>query len=285
MLIYARDQGWRGNYPSKLLQELGLPGITHHPGYQLRIETLGTFQVWRGDQLIPYNGWRRDKTRQLFQLLITYRHSTLDRDQFCEFLWPGVEPETAKRNFKVALSTLYNVLEPKRLPGSESAYILREGTIYGIRPGADIWLDADHFITAVNQSRNLLDVGVDQAGKKLSHALNLYQGDYLPDTRYETWAAMEREHLAVLFLQTADSACDYYLKQESFDDVIDLCKRILAQDNCWERAYRYMMQSYHGLGDHGQIARTYQQCVETLRGELDVSPSPETIALYEHLTS
>jgi len=285
MLIYARDQGWQGKYPSKLLQAIGLPEIIYHPGFQLRIETLGIFQVWQGEQLIPYNGWRRDKTRQLFQLLITNRHSPLDRDQFCEYLWPGAEPETAQRNFKVALSTLYNVLEPDRVPGSESAYIIREGTIYRIRPNADIWLDADNFIEVADESRDLLEKDPDLAGITMCQALDLYQGEYLPDTRYETWAAMEREHLAVLFLQTADSACDIYLKRESFDDVIGLCQRILAQDNCWERAYRYLMMAYHGLGDHGQIARTYQQCIETLRKELDVAPAPETTSLLKQLTS
>ncbi len=285
VLIHARINGWQGTYPAKLLGNLGLADIRYHPGYQLRIETLGAFQVWRGDLLIPYNGWRREKTRQLFQLLITYRDTPLDRDQFCEYLWPGAEPETAQRNFKVALSTLYNVLEPGRAPGSESAYVLREGTVYGLRPGADISLDVDQFKAAIAATKNGPAVDPDRTVENLSRALDFYRGEYLPDTRYETWAAMEREHLAVYFLQTADYACEIYLKQNAFQAVIDLCQRILAQDNCWERAYRYLMTAYHHLGDHGQIARTYQQCTDTLQAELDVSPAPETITLFQQLTS
>jgi DNA-binding SARP family transcriptional activator len=67
-------------------------------------------------------------------------------------------------------------------------------------------------------------------------------------------------------------------------NTLDLCQRILLQDNCWERAYRYQMLAYEKLGDHGQIARVYQRCVQVLQEELDVTPSPETRALFRELT-
>jgi DNA-binding SARP family transcriptional activator len=44
------------------------------------------------------------------------------------------------------------------------------------------------------------------------------------------------------------------------------------------------MLAYDGLGDRGQVGRTYQRCVQTLREELDVSTAPETQALYGQLT-
>jgi DNA-binding SARP family transcriptional activator len=284
LLILARDQGWQGTYPAKLLNALKLTDIQFHPGYQLRIETLGTYHVWRGDRPIPYKGWRRDKARQLFQLLVTYRDSPLDRDQICEFLWPGTEPKAAQRNFKVALSTLYNVLEPAREAGSESAYIVREGTVYGIRPGADIWLDADDFNVNIEVAEKHIQSDPEHAQTLLNQALQLYQGEYLPDARYETWAAVEREHLSVLFLRAADQSCETGIKEGAFEEVIHLCGRILVQDNCWERAYRYLMLAYDKLGDHGQVARTYQRCVETLQEELEVTPSPDTEELYKQLT-
>jgi len=73
------------------------------------------------------------------------------------------------------------------------------------------------------------------------------------------------------------------LTEARYDEAIELCQRILDQDNCWERAYRNLMVAYHKLGDRGQVARAYQRCVETLREELDVAPAPETAALYARL--
>jgi len=74
------------------------------------------------------------------------------------------------------------------------------------------------------------------------------------------------------------------LKDERYVETIDVCQRILSQDNCWERAYRHLMLAYDRLGNRGQVARIYQRCVQTLGKELDVSPSPETEKLYQNLT-
>jgi DNA-binding SARP family transcriptional activator len=283
LLIHARQQGWECAYISRLLQTIGLPQIGLHPGYQLRIYTLGGFQVWRGAQLVPAHGWRREKTRQLLQLLITYRHSPLDREQILEHLWPGADPEVTGRNFKVVLNTLFNVLEPGRTPGSDSAYILREGSVYGLRPEADVWIDAAIFSENLQQADTLKDKQSEKAFELLEEAVLLYQGEYLPDARYEDWAAGEREHLVSQFLRAADRLCELYLAKKQLDETIDLCQRILTLDNCWERAYRHLMIAHSRLGDHGQIARTYQRCKQLLDQELGVSPSEETESLYQAL--
>ncbi len=274
LLIYAREKNWERAYIAQLLEKLNLSGIQQHPGYRLRIQTLSAFQVWRGNEIIPARGWRREKSKQLFQLLLTYRKTPLDRDQICEHLWPDADPATAQRNFKIALNTLYQVLEPEREPGSTSSFILRDGTRYHLRPDADIWLDAEEFIkNASSASPDLLQ-----------EALALYRGEYLPDTLYESWAAEERERLASIFLESADALTEHYLAEERYTDVIELSQRILAQDNCWERAYRHQMLAYDALSDRGQVGRTYQRCKQTLHDELDVNPAPETEELYKKLT-
>lgn len=276
LLLLARQCGWESAYIAQLLEDLNLTGLELHPGYQLRIQTLGGFQVWRGAQAIAPNGWRREKARQLFQVLLTYRHTPLDRDQICEFLWPETDPATAQRNFKSTLNALYQVLEPERDPGSDSAFILREGSTYTLRPHADLWLDAEEFMQCARRSSGRdLD--------ELQRAVALYQGEYLPDALYETWAAEERERLAALFLETCDHLVETMLQQSRYAEAIELAQRVLTQDNCWERAYRHLMIAYARLGDRGQVGRTYQRCVQVLREELDVSPAPETHALYQTL--
>jgi len=273
LLIAARDQHIEATYASHLLGQLGLPHILHHPGYQLRVFTLGAFRVFRGSVKIPPTGWRREKSRQLFQYLLIHRHTAVEREQILDALWPNLSPDTALRNFKVALSLLYTVLEPERTPGSPSAYIVREGTTYRLRPEADLWLDVAEF-EALAQSPHSAD---------LERALQLYRGDFLPDARYEPWAVAEQERLTMLYLQAADALCRAYLDAGRFAEVIPVAERILTQDNCWERAYRYLMRAYTAMGDTGQAARAYQRCREALTEELGIEPGPETQALYQAL--
>jgi DNA-binding SARP family transcriptional activator len=277
LLLHARQNDWASAYVDQLLAELGLRQISSHPGFRLRVQTLGGFRAWRGHESIPSNGWRRESARQLFQLFLTYRHAPLDRDQICEFLWPEAELAVAHRNFKIALNTLYQVLEPGREPGTESAFIFRDGATYTLRPHADLWLDAEEFSSLVRQA------GATDAAL-LQKAVGLYQGDYLPEAPYETWLAEEREHLLSLFLKSADRLTELFLAQSKYAEAIELAQRILAKDKCWERAYRHLMLAYHQLADRGQVARAYRRCVQALQEELDVSPSPETQELYQRLT-
>ena len=277
LLLHARSQGWETAYIDRLLDVMNLSGATIHPGFQLRIESLGNFQVKRGSEVIPSNGWRRESARLLFQLLLTHRHSPLDRDQICDHLWPEADAATAQRNFKIALNTLYQVLEPERDSGSDSAFIMRDGTTYTLRLHADLWFDSEQFARATREGLKTNSM------PRLEEAMNLYRGEYLPDSLYASWAAENREHLSTMFLEAADKLCNLYIQNKKYTEAIDLCQRVLAKDNCWERAYRHLMIAYNALGDRGQFARTYQRCLQALKDELDVPPSQETQELYKKL--
>lgn len=283
LLIYARDAGLEAAYAEGLLIRAGLPDVKLHPGYRLRVETLGPFRVWRGDEEIDAQEWRREKARQLFQLLLTYRERMLERDQIQELLWPGLDPETALRDFKVALSTLYKVLEPGRKRGAPSAYVARDGTLYGLRPGADLVLDAEEFEVRVGTGDAHFEKEHRVAREAYREALTLYQGEYLEEYPYEDWCIEERERLLTLYLHTADRLARMLVEDAAWEEVIDVCQSILARDACWEQAYRLMMVAYVRLGNRAQSLRTYQRCVECLQQELEIRPSTATEELYAEL--
>ncbi|MBV9788476.1 MAG: transcriptional regulator, partial [Chloroflexi bacterium] len=71
----------------------------YHPGATLRVQLLGRFRAWRGNEEIA--SWSREKARQLLQLLITERGRWLQRDQIIDLLWPDSGLSTAEGQFKV----------------------------------------------------------------------------------------------------------------------------------------------------------------------------------------
>ncbi|MCS7282871.1 MAG: transcriptional regulator [Anaerolineae bacterium] len=281
LLVYARRAGIHCACAERLLRALGLEGVEFHPGYQLRVQTLGEFRLWRGKREVSPAEWRREKARRLFQVLITYRRGMLDRDQILEMLWPDLDPETARRDFKVALSTLCKVLEPDRSEGFPSAYIVRDGSRYGLRPGADIWLDVEELEALIAEGDRLMEQDPEGALERYRRALALYRGDYLEDCLYEDWSSEERERLMALYLRTADRVAELLARKEAWEDILNLCQEVLTRDPCWESAYRWMMLAYARTGRRAQAARVYQRCVQRLRDELQVEPSPATVQLYE----
>jgi len=281
LLLQARRHRRHASTVEQLLNQMGLSHIEFHPGYRLRVQTLGPFRVWRGEHEVDAREWRRSKALQLFQLLLTHRGRMLQREEIVDTLWPELEPDAVQRNFKVALNAVNKALEPDRQAGEEPAYIARHGSTYGLRPEADLWLDAHEFQQFIETGDQQRDPAL--AADAYQRALELYQGEYLQDALYEDWASEERERLLALYLRTAEKLAAVQLEQGRYDDAINLCRRILARDDCWERAYRLMMVAYTRQGNRPRALRVYQTCEETLRRELEIEPGPATRHLHAHI--
>ena len=145
--------------------------VEYHPGYRLAVRTLGPFAVWRGAEPVDARDWKREKARQIFQLLLTYPRQWFYREQIIDHLWPHLPPDAAERDFKVALSALNRALEPDRPRGASPFFVTRRESVYGLNPAAPIVVDTDDF------ERLAASDDMDQ----LRQALALYQEDYLPD--------------------------------------------------------------------------------------------------------
>lgn len=280
LLLYAWESDIERAFAGELLAHWGIAGGTFHPGFQLRLQTLGAFRVWRGLEEVGPQEWRRESARQLFQLLLGYRRQLLERDQILELLWPGQEPEIALRDFKVALSTVFKVLEPERKANAPSAFIVREGTLYGWRAGADVVLDVEQYEQAIATGDALWGHDSEAALAQYRVALALYLGDYLQEYPYAEWAVEERERLRGLYVRTAERLAQALAARGVWAEVIEVCEALLLRDNCWEEAYRLLMIAQARLGNRPQALRAYQRCVDALREELDVAPSEETLQVY-----
>ena len=273
LLLAAREAGIEGEYAARLLDRMGMVGVEAHPGYRLAVRVLGPFAGWRGSEPVDARDWKREKARQIFQLLLTYRRQWFYREQITDHLWPDLPPDAAERDFKVALSALNGALEPDRPRGASPFFVTRRESVYGLNPAAPVAVDADDF------ERLAASDDVDQ----LRQALALYREDYLPDSVYEDWSAAERQRLRHLYLLTAERLARHLFQTEQWDEGIQVCEMILSRDNCWEGAYRLLMRAYAAQDNRGQVHSVYQRCASTLEEELGVEPSPATQALFEEL--
>jgi DNA-binding SARP family transcriptional activator len=164
-----------------------------------------------------------------------------------------------------------------------SAYVLRNGSLYGLRPGVDLWLDADQFERLVTAGDRLSGPEAEDGLNHYRQALVLYQGEYLQESPYEDWCSEERERLLTLYLRTADRLARALVERQEWEEALEVCRSILARDDCWEQAYRLMMISYSRLDNRAQALRTYRRCVERLQAELEIDPMAATVRLYESI--
>ncbi|MCS6800788.1 MAG: BTAD domain-containing putative transcriptional regulator [Chloroflexota bacterium] len=257
------------------------PTLTdYHPGYTLRVQLLGTFRVWRGRREVAPREWQREKAKQLFQLLVTWRGRWLQREQICSLLWPAVDPAAAEGQFKVALNALNAAIEPRRPARVPPFFIRRNGLAYAFAPTSGVWIDVDEFDVRVESAAR----GDDAFAKRaLESALALYRGDYLVEALYDPWTIEERERLLARYLSAAVDFGARLLADGRLPEAVALGEAVLRRDRAYERAHQLLMRAHAAAGDREAAVRVYRRCLRALREELGADPLPETVALFERI--
>jgi len=250
-------------------------------GLELFVWTLGGFRVERRDGPVEPSEWARDKAVQLFQYLVTVRRRRETREQIVETLWPELDPETAERDFKVALNAVQRALEPEREARSEPRFVRRFGPAYGLELPL-VWVDAEALERGVAEGNQLLRDDPRAAADSFRDAVSLYSGDYLPERRYEDWTSAEREHLQVIAFSTMTTLGELELSGNPLESV-RLAQTVLRQDPLWEDAWRLLMRAHLERGNRAQALRAWQRCAAVLEAELGLEPLPETKAIVADL--
>jgi DNA-binding SARP family transcriptional activator len=118
------------------------------------------------------------------KLLALSPERRLHREQAMELLWPDRAPDAAANNLHQALYVARRALEGAGAPSG--VLPLREDML--VLDG-EVEVDADAFEAAAARAHEAGETAGYQA------ALALYDGELLPEDRYEPWAGSRREAL------------------------------------------------------------------------------------------
>ena len=98
-------------------------------------------------------------------------------------------------------------------------------------------------------------------------AFDLRQAQFLPEFRYEDWAATESARL--------------HGSRRGFGRAVELLRLAVREDPLRESSYLDLMRFLWLDGKHAEALRVYHRLREVLAQELQVEPEPEATRLYE----
>lgn len=245
----------------------------------LRVQTLGGFAVWRGEEAIPPSAWANRRAAGLFKCLLAAPGHRVRREEAAELLWPEAEPDASARNLRTTIHRLHRVLDG---PDAPAGYLRAEGDALVLAPAGDhppdeTWLDA----TAFERVGRAALAGQDVAACRA--ALARYGGAYLPDDPYDTWAAPPRDSLRRRYLDLLLHLAALCGARGAWEEAEDLLRRALAVEPGHEDAAASLMGLLAAAGRRGEALRVYQALATVLEDELDVAPTAEIMALRARL--
>ena len=228
------------------------------------IKTLGGFQIIKDGEPIQEKKWKSQKALELLRFLVANRSKKIPVDRIFEYLWPGMNGESAKANLHSTLHTI------RKVAGFNSDVLSVRGESIRFIP-ENMEVDVDVFEKLIRLAESSKDMN--EREKLLRSAVELYKGDFLPEDIYEDWSTPYREYYRELYIDALRNLCRILMEKEKYTEVKNLARKLVSMDPYNEEAYYTIIMAYFSLGRLNDARRWYQKLEKTLKEDLGIYPS------------
>ncbi len=262
--------------PARQTLQAALDELEALPPPRLRVQLLGGFRLWRGEQEIPARAFDRPVVVRLLQFFALHRDQPLPRDLILEQLWPDAAPGNAYKTFRSVYSRLNKALDPYMRANGPRRYFAGEGDVYRFDPAGRVTVDAESAAATVRQT---LAASRGQAIPPLPDEFTATLSGWqplLPELPYEEWLLEPRRALEQVYVDGCLYAGQALLAHDQAQEAVPWLERAVAAAPWREEAYRALMRAHARSGRPAQALRVYHEAVAALQEELALAPSDAT---------
>ncbi len=125
--------------------------------------------------------------------------------------------------------------------------------------------------------------------EQLQVALDLYRGGFLEGftlkdcPAFDDWSAIIREHLQQQASALLSRLAELYEQSKEYDKAIENARKLLELEPWQEDAHRQLMRLLAASGQRPAALAQFEACKRSLKSELGVEPSAETVRLFENI--
>jgi predicted ATPase len=232
---------------------------------------------------VPVRVQRRKVMALLVYLAVTGKSHA--RDTLATIFWPDDDPSSALAALRRTLSELRGIAGAKLIRADRD-------TVNWVG-NSDFYLDVLEFrrrLEDVRSHPHALAQACSECMTSLAEAVQLYRADFLAgfslkagSTGFDEWLCLETESLR---RELADVLKQLALIHQAHGEAVPailFTRRWLTLDPTDETAHQLLMRLYAASGQRSAALRQYHECAQILGFELGISPTEETIELYERI--
>ncbi|HST55496.1 MAG TPA: BTAD domain-containing putative transcriptional regulator [Solirubrobacteraceae bacterium] len=240
----------------------------------LGISLLGAFSITVGSHVIPDDVWRLRKAKTLIKLLALAPERRLHADRATELLWAGHDQASARNNLHQAIFAARRALDSAGLQGRNRLELHED--VIALCPDDPVRIDVLAFEEAAATARMQRDPAA------YRDALDSYDGELLPEDRYEEWTASRRDTIHELRLALGIELAELEAPEHPAA-AIDRLRSVLVDAPLHEPAHRALMRLYVEGGRRQEALAQFQELKLGLRREFEDEPDDETRRLYREI--
>jgi len=253
----------------------------------MKLYLLGTFQAFRGDgEALVF---RSGRERALLAYLAIEADHPHRRDSIGALFWPQVGEKQARNNLRVTLHRLRQALEQEE---DAAGYLQASRNELKIVSDNSFFVDAKALMDAVertNRHEHPARKTCPVCAGELEEVVDYYRGEFLKGFALEDsqpfseWVLLKQERLHRQILRVLHDLAAYHLERGDLPSARRFANRQLELELWREEAHRQLMLILALGGERTAALAQYEICRQMLEKELGVSPSDETVALYEQI--
>ncbi|OIK06041.1 hypothetical protein BIV23_09930 [Streptomyces monashensis] len=214
------------------------------------------------------------KQRALLAAFVTHAGTLLSADRLTEELWGSAPPTNAPNALQAHVGRLRRLLPAPQGPGAgDHEWISTLPTGYLLRLG-HATTDVQHFGRLSAEGRAALASDPGRAAGLLRHALSLWRGPALQDSRTGPIGAIEADRLEEMRLCTLEALYEASLRCAQHGEIIGELEKLTAAHPLRERFYDLLMVSLYRSGRQAEALGVYERARRRLADALGIQPGP-----------
>lgn len=229
-------------------------------GNELKIYTLGKFDLKFNDVSITEDTNIQSKTWELFKYLLTHRNRSVSQEEIISVLNLDNNDDPVG-----ALSSLVYRLRQrlKNEIGSHAGdYIKRSGNAYRFNIQKEFWLDIDEFEMACQLTNNAIKKNSDNWREPFEKILELYQGGFLEEANLRSWIWSIRNKYINLLILTFKNLTQYLGEQNKCEELFQYYSEVHQLIGFDEDLTIAFIENLLKMGKIGLAHQKYQEVLK-----------------------
>ncbi len=244
------------------------------------IYTLGKFYIREGNSVISESSSRSKRMWEVFKYLLSNREKSFLPETILDNIWPEkdyADPNTVMRAQMFRLRQALGTDLPEK---SLTANIVFSQGSYHWENNIDCWIDVDEFEKMAGKASMLAADNPEAAIDLYQNALELYKGEYLPESSFSEWIVPVRTYYHDLFLSSLFELVELLKGMRAHDQIIRACEKAAAVDYFEEGIHIRLIEALLARGLTKRARAHYNEVTSTFYREMGVKPSDEMKKLY-----
>lgn len=242
------------------------------------VNTLGEFSLTINGKTVDDHNHQSKKAWILLEYLLTFRNRDVSPEELIELIWKDEDLSNPGGALKTLMFRARKLLTELDYPPQQ--LIIQQRGSYSWNRDLNTVVDADLFETLVNQ-------GIGNEGtpeERLNaciQALDIYKGDFLPKSSYESWVIPVSTYYHSLYQKAAHTAIRFLMEAEDYIKVVDICQKATGIEPYDEDLHYNLIYAMFKSGQQQAALEHYNHTIDMLYSEFAITPSDHLKSLYK----